>query len=115
MKLLVKEQIYFVDGHGTPKSGGIKKFITDKQIYKYLKPNVYYRAYEFEYIDIPVINEHTVKEFFEDEDNASIIMNNDDMYASDGYHCTVCTYVVKEITDEAAEEIQYFIEKYNDL
>jgi hypothetical protein len=27
----------------------------------------------------------------------------------------VCTYVVKEITDEAAEEIQYFIEKYNDL
>ena len=119
MKFLVKETPYFVDGHGTPDSGNVKKFITDQLIYQYTNPDKFYRSYELEYIKNPYFNNYfnhnkeIIENFFIEE--GIVYENTDEMYAQDSYNCKVCKFVVKQITEEKAEEIQYTLEQYNDL
>ena len=114
MKFLIKETKYFVDGHGTPDEGETKKYITNKEIYQHTDPDEYYRSYELEYITNKFVSENSnkeIQEFFEEQ----VLVKNDDMCAQDGYNCKVCKFVVEQISEEKAEEIQNILEEYEKL
>ena len=111
MKWLVIETEYFFDGHGTPDSGAINKFITDKRIYSYIKSGEYYYSYEFRYFDNKQLDKMSEEEIVENVNE----LKCKDLYEQDGYNCTASTYKVIKVSDVEAEMLQLIIEQYNKL
>jgi hypothetical protein len=116
MKFLVKKTTYFIDPHGTPDEGGVEKFITDSIIYKYTDPDLYYSdsfpTRNFQTVKGNIVN-YTEANFKEMLANSAI--DEDNMYAEDGYNYRVSGYEVVEITNERAKELQHIIDSYSSI
>lgn len=109
MKWLVIETQYFFDGHGTPDTGSVEKFITEEKVYSLSDPDSYYYSYELQYIkekDFKDINE--MKEALDE----AVCKH---LHESDGYNCSASKFKAKEITEEEAIIFSKIINDYKHL
>jgi hypothetical protein len=89
-RFLVTQTTYFVDPHGSPDKGGIKKFITDSDWYKTTPEGKYLDGEEY--------------------------VDEDDLRGSeDGYNSQAYKYTVRKLDPSEVEHIQTVISAYENL